>query len=1058
MTNLRLRVASLLSISPVLLATVVGVCFLAASLSARFFVVHPEIVAPVWPSAGVLMFALLRTTERRAALLAIAAAFIAGLAANVLTSVPVVPSLIFSLVNCVGAVVGGELLKRQIGPAGRFNNVRNLAMLVVYGAGVANAVGATCGAAIVAAFHLGAFGPAWVTWWLSNALGILIVMPLASEALDLGLTGWRARLRIAVEVAVLLALSAVVITFGFGLPSTAIGTVAPLLVFPALVWVGLRFNIAVAAIASFVVTLLTLFLSVRGLWVFAANEHALHARIVQLQVFMIIAVISSLVPAVALAERRRAEESLRESEQSLRTLFDTVYDGILIHDLEGRLLDVNQRCLAMYGIRGEQLADLTVRELSGLSAPVERLKSVWAEVMAERPQFFEWKARRPDEGTEFDVEVFLRRIRMKGRDVIMANIRDITARKRAELALRESEGRLRMFIEHAPAAIAMLDCDMRYVAASRRWLEDYHLSGNIVGRCHYELFPELPERWKELHRRALAGEVLSAHDDAFPRTHGSTQWLKWEIRPWQTDAGKIGGILIATEDVTSQVQIQEALRESEVRYRTLFESIDEAFCIVEVIFDESEKPVDYRFLQTNPSFAKQTGLYGAVGKTMREFAPKHEEYWFEIFGRVALTGEPIRFQNRARELGGRWYDVYAFRTGDPQLRQVAILFDDITGHKQTLDALRDSESHLRTIAENIPQMIWVTDDTTTFHYLSPKWLEYTGAGFEENQHGRWVQFLHPDDFKVTFELWQRAIDTRGVYEAEYRLRRYDGEYRWHLARAVPIVDAADGKMLWFGTTTDIEDQKRTHLALIRSEKLAATGRLASSMAHEINNPLAAALNSLYLALLDDTVVDSTRQHIDLAQRELERVAHITRQTLGFYRETGKPTKVDLCKVADSVVDLYGPRLKNKDIYVEREYRSEATVFAIEGEVRQILANLFSNSIDAVESHGCIRLRIAGPLSFDGGRPAVRLSVSDNGSGIDPQHLSHIFEPFFSTKEATGTGLGLWVTQQLVKKHQGKIRARSTPGKLTVFEVYLPLERRNPERLEQDVVTTPDRST
>lgn len=923
MRNLRSLTAQRLSSSPAVLALVVGMLFLVASLTARLFVVRPEILAPVWPATGVLMFALLRTSDRRTAVLMTVAAYLAGLAGNLLTSVPVLPSLIFSGVNCIAGIVGADLLRTKMAADARLNSIRNLAFMGAYGAGIANVVGATCGAVVIVGFHLGSFAPSWVTWWLSNALGIIIIMPLASELLEVRPARWSVPLRILAEAVIVAGLLGIVIIFGFGSPVTGLTTAAPLLVFPVLAWVGLRFNVAAAATASFVVTLLTLSLNLRELPSLAADYHALHSHVVQLQMYMIVAVASSLVPAVALEERRRAEESLRESEGSLRTVFDSVYDGIMIHDLDGKLLRVNQRCLAMYGLSTHEVPALGVRDLSSASAPVENLGPIWAKVMAEQPQFFEWDAKRPHDGADFNVEVFLRKIRTEGRDVIMANIRDITARKRAELAMRESESRLRLFIEHAPAAIAMLDRNMCYLAASHRWMEEYGLSGNIAGRCHYDVFPEIPERWKAIHQRGLAGEVLRADEDLFTRENGSTQWLKWEIRPWQNAAGEIGGILIATEDVTARVEVQQALR--------------------------------------------------------------------------------------------------------------------------------TSEQHLRAVAENIPQMIWVADKSPMFQYLSPKWIEYTGSCLEQDQRGGWAKFLHPDDVSRTFELWQKALDAGGIYEAEYRLRRHDGEYRWHLARAVPIIDD-DGRTLWFGTTTDIEEQKRTHLALIRSEKLAATGRLASSMAHEINNPLAAALNSLYLALLDDALDESTRRHIDLAQRELERVAHITRQTLGFYRETGKPAKVDLRKVADSVIELYRPRLKNKELKVERDYRTEANVFAIEGEVRQIVANLFSNSIDAVGNDGCIRLRIAGPVTFDYDRPAVRLTVSDNGSGIEPSHLSHIFEPFFSTKEATGTGLGLWVTQQLVKKHQGKIRARSAPGRGTVFEVFLPLERRTPERLEQDLET------
>jgi len=177
---------------------------------------------------------------------------------------------------------------------------------------------------------------------------------------------------------------------------------------------------------------------------------------------------------------------------------------------------------------------------------------------------------------------------------------------------------------------------------------------------------------------------------------GSFRWVAWKAQPAVEE-----GLFYATaRDITQRRQTEEALRSSEARYRTLFSSIDQGFCVIEVMFDGSGKPVDYRFLEINQSFERQTGMTDAVGKRMREIAPNHEEHWFETYGRVAITGESIRFQNRAEALH-RWYDVFAFRVGEPEQRHVGILFDDITRRKQVEDEIAQLNLDLRVGATHL---------------------------------------------------------------------------------------------------------------------------------------------------------------------------------------------------------------------------------------------------------------------------------------------------------------------------------------------------------------------
>ncbi len=364
---------------------------------------------------------------------------------------------------------------------------------------------------------------------------------------------------------------------------------------------------------------------------------------------------------------------------------------------------------------------------------------------------------------------------------------------------------------------------------------------------------------------------------------------------------------------------------------------------------------------------------------------------------------------------------------------------DITEAKRIEEALRESEQRFRALAENVPQLVWVADAGANFRYLSPKWLEYTGTSEEENANGRWFNALHPEDRATSYERWETAVTTRNNYDTEYRVRRADGQFRWHLVRAVHMTDANTGESLWFGTATDIEDQKRSQQALIQSEKLASVGRMAASIAHEINNPLDAVMNAVFIARTNADSPDQVREALNLADEELRRIAHLTRQTLAFYRESTTPAPVVLNSVLDSAIDLFKAKIRAKRANIRNQYETRVEVVAVAGELRQVVSNLLSNSLDAIQDRGTITVTLKSMDQCEADN-RVEVSVVDNGKGIPADKLSRIFEPFFTTKESLGTGLGLWITKQLIEKHGGSVSLHSaTEGEHrgTTVSVLLP---------------------
>jgi PAS domain S-box-containing protein len=375
---------------------------------------------------------------------------------------------------------------------------------------------------------------------------------------------------------------------------------------------------------------------------------------------------------------------------------------------------------------------------------------------------------------------------------------------------------------------------------------------------------------------------------------------------------------------------------------------------------------------------------------------------------------------------------------------------DITSRKQAELALREREQQLRAILDLLPVAVFMSDAGGKLIQANPAANQIWGTTVPLVDLRQYREYkgrrpgtghlLESSDWALARAVLQ-GITT---LDEEVEIEAFDGTRKTILNSALPV-RGPDGEILGgVAVNVDITERKRAEHALIRSEKLASVGRMAATIAHEVNNPLAGATNALFLVGSDPNLPESARPFLEMADRELRRAAHMVKQTLGFYREVGKVTAVQLPEILDEVLHLFEQKLRNSTVRVERQYNSTISIQAIEGEMRQVISNLVINSIDAMSQHGTLYLRTAGPVCVNQ-RPMVSLTIADTGTGISAEHRKRIFEPFFTTKKSFGTGLGLWVTSELVKKHDGRIRIRSQVGKGTVVNIWLPVERRNEER-------------
>lgn len=378
-------------------------------------------------------------------------------------------------------------------------------------------------------------------------------------------------------------------------------------------------------------------------------------------------------------------------------------------------------------------------------------------------------------------------------------------------------------------------------------------------------------------------------------------------------------------------------------------------------------------------------------------------------------------------------------------------FNQMLGEIQLRDTtLQESERQFRILADSLPQQAWSAGADGVIVWFNKRWYDFSGVSDALTSVDAYAEIVDPHVLPRVMENWLNSVKTGQQFEMVVPLRGKDGVYREFLILGVPVRDNTGKIVRWFGTNTDVTEQRRSEEALRRTEKLAATGRLAASIAHEINNPLEALTNLVYLARRNPAKSES---YLAMADQELDHIAEITKHTLGFYRDTTTASPVDISTVVREVLELYSRKLQFKNIEVKERYFAGTTILGYPGELRQIFANLIANAVEAMEDNGHLSIK-ASPVrnGASGNGSGVRVSLMDDGCGIDSSQMKKIFEPFYTTKKDVGTGLGLWLTQNLVNKHNGHIQLRSRVdhGKSwTVFSVFLPQN----QSVQQPLTTT-----
>jgi PAS domain S-box-containing protein len=644
-----------------------------------------------------------------------------------------------------------------------------------------------------------------------------------------------------------------------------------------------------------------------------------------------------------------------------------------------------------------------------------------------------------------------------------------------DAALRESEARFRLFVEHAPAAIAMFDRDMRYLALSGRWQIEYRLDRSPIGRSHYDIFPDIGEAWKAVHLRCLAGAVERSDGERFEHAGSGTQWLKWEVRPWHDANGAVRGLLMSSEDVTEQKRAAEALRGSEDRLCVAMAGARLGVRELDLVTKQgSWSPEAARILGRD--YNDDASFDAWMLAVHPDDQAKVRAEWNHALASPAHYYQ-TEYRFRQPDGGWRWIGSYGhavFEAGCP-VRGIVVI-QDIDARKHDEEALRQSETRLQLAREAAGFGVWDRDLVSgTMIWSEDQWRLYglepqPGAPDPET----WRACFHPDDLgRMQAERAAALADGTELIDSEYRVILPDGTVRWLLGKT-KLLRGSDGAVARaVGVTLDVTASRQTEadlrqlgaelaarvrdevaareaaqLRAAHAERMQALGQLAGGIAHDFNNVLQAVSGALAVIVRRPNDEPGIRRMAQLAGEATERGASITRRLLAVGRRGD--LRAEAIDPATLLIDLREILNHTLGTSIDVQIRLESDLrpfLADKPQLETSLINFAANARDAMPNGGTLIFSAAVETVFagvsshpDGLDPGryVRLTIQDTGAGMDAATLARASEPFFTTKKVgSGTGLGLAMAKGFAEQSGGAMRVESIPGRSTTITLWLP---------------------
>ncbi len=771
---------------------------------------------------------------------------------------------------------------------------------------------------------------------------------------------------------------------------------------------------------------------------------------------------------------RRIQGRLMRSEAQLAALVDTAADGFVVAHADGRIQSVNRAGLALFGYDTE--GELIDRNLSVLMTAGEGVRHdgyIAAHRAGASPRVIgvpgrELVAVRRD-GTGFPIDLSVSSFGIDGDRFLTGIIRDATERKQSEAALRDSEARLRLFIDTAPAAIAMFDTEMRYLAVSRRFLVDLGLGQetpeSLIGRSHYDAVPWLPERLRVMHRSVFAGETLSLEADPFVRPDGSMDTLRREMVPWRRSDGSIGGLLLFTENMFDRRQAEANLRETASRLR-----------LVQRVggIASSDRVLSEPLAQVSEEFVELYGL--SPGQT--QISPEawglmlHPDDLARIEPEIATTlagGGVLSVEFRIRLPGGktRWIAMRLQSFIDSEHRPHLISAHQdisvISASREALELRREeleqrvgertadlveAEARFRGIFDAQFQSIsLLSPDGTTLEMNSTALNAMRLSREQIIGRKPWESERWPMAARDQLRLDIATAASGTLVRREVEIRGVDGRPTWNDFSLKPVKDPLTGAVMWLiAESRDLTETRSLAAQLAQAQKVQSLGQLAGGIAHDFNNILQAVSGAAALIERRPEDHERTRRFARTALNAATRGLSITQRLLTFARRGElRSRSIATAMLLHDMQDLLAHTL-GSTIAVRVDVDDDVpALVADKAQLETALVNLGTNARDAMTEGGTLVLsaRIE-QVELDCAHPAglapgnyVRLDITDDGTGMDAAILARVSEPFFTTKaQGSGTGLGLAMARGFAEQSGGGFAIRSGPGAGTTVTLWL----------------------